>query len=904
MKLSATTAAFIKSLDQPIETNLTTSMVDVALAYAADGWNVFPLGHRSKFPLIKRAHPDGDPLKGKCKGECGRDGHGAHDGTRDPDKIKRWWTKSPQAGIGANLGETRLAFDIDFNKGGHRLDAFPDTRTHLSGRGNGNCHLVYAIEPGTAASTIRPGVGKQSFTTGIDIRVGRGSYIVLPPSLHEETGNPYTADKIPEHTLTDDEVEAIYLEAGVDRSASVRAATKGISLVGGGSGNRGGRSLLNDLLADPPGEGERNDWLARVAGHYAKQYRTQQDLFETHMAAANAMLTPPLEEDEYRKTVDSIWSTEASGHPEREASIDNGWLVGNRRILFCQIQTMVGDTRVMDLAPWGDFDIEALGVAVDEVDNRMYWVRLYWRDRVMDATLDAATLGDDRAIRKWLATRGPSFDPPYQAVPKTNPGVRLSRYLESQSPPQVKIVETLGWHQEIKKFVTHDGAITRKGRIDKESAGVVADPRLIERDVAPYSYGFSGDWAEAQRVLREVLTFQDSTVTSVFGAWWAACLLRPQIQERTSLFPFFGVEATSESGKTNGFFDMMVALNGNTRGQIAPTRPVLRDYASANKNGIVWADDLDSLEVYGELLRASTSNGTASKMDIDRSGIKNTEIVSPILVTGEALGMNSQKALIDRSVVLNVPSPKGRMSTRGDYYQWDDILDLQGEYPKHDGGLSALAGWFVEAALGVVPETMQALKRAKRLGSGRHGDKLAVLRAGAALLDYLVGHDGAWDGEGEHSRRIEEWATKGEGSTWLDKDNALTAKVLPWALATFPGSKPVENTMGRFQGIDSPVFTRANSRSANDEEGTLLGSDLPKKEIWYNPQLLFEAWRRDHAGRIDLRTETKDALQQQSNALARDRGKAVTIAGTGRRGWYRRLPDEYVDLVLRRSQGR
>lgn len=886
-------------------------MLDAALAWAADGWNVFPLNPRNKMPLIKTAHPKGDPLRGKCHGECGRDGHGAHDGTRDLAKIRRWWTANPQAGIGGNLGENRIAWDIDVQHGGKRLSSFPDTRQHLSGRGNGNCHLIYRIDPGSLAATIRPGVGDRSFTTGIDIRVGRGSYIVLPPSLHEETRKPYVADKVPEHTLTDDEVRAIYEEAGVEFSATTRAAARGISLVGGG-GSKAGRTQLADLLADPPvrGGGQTNDWLTRVAGHYAKMYRDKQDLYEVHVRQAAALVDQNYEDLD--KVMTSVWDKETASHPEREARLENGWLVGNKRILFCQIQTSVGDTKVMDLAPWGDFDIEALGVAVDEVDNRMYWVRLYWRDRVMETTLDAAILGDDRAIRKWLAARGPSFDPPFQAIPKTNPGVRLSRYLESQNPPQVQIVDTLGWHPELKKFVTHDGAITAKGRVPKEKAGVVADPRLVERDVAPYSYGFAQDWDEAQRVLREVLTFQDATVTSVFGAWWAACLLRPQIQERTSLFPFFGVEATSESGKTNGFFDMMVALNGNIRGQIAPTRPVLRDYASANRNGIVWADDLDSLESYGELLRASTSNGTASKMDVDRSGIKNTEIVAPILITGEALGMNSQKALIDRSIVLNVPSPKGRMSTKGNYYQWDDILDLQGEYPKHEGGLTQLAGWFVEAALKVVPEVMAALRRAKRQGSGRHGDKLAVLRAGAALLDYLCGHDGAWEGQGEHARRVEQWATEGEGSSWLDKDNALTAKILPWAIRTFPVSAPVENTIGRYQGIDSPVFIVSNSRRAPSKEGSLSDDSLPKREIWYSVPLLSDAWHRDRAGRIDFRTETKDALQQQSNALGTEArsgsgpvpGKAVMVKGTGRRNWYKRLPDEYAAMVFKRAQGK
>ena len=656
--------------------------------------------------------------------------------------------------------------------------------------------------------------------------------------------------------------------------------------------------MLSALLANPPAEGGRNEWLSRVAGHYAKQYRDKRDLYDFHMAEANIKLTPPLDDDEYSKTIESIWDTETAQHPEREASMDNGYLVGNKRILFCQaVQQDMDGSKLMILEPWADFDIEALGVAVSDIDERMYWVRIYWRSRTMDATLDAAILGDDNKLRRWLASRGPTFDQPYNAIPKTPPGVRLSRYLESQNPPQVNIVDTLGYHQDLDMFITHEGAITKDGPISKEDAGVVAAHQLVERGIAPYVYGFHGNWEEAQTVLREVLSFQDETAASVFGAWWAATLLRPQIKERTSLFPIFGVEATSESGKTNGFFDMMVALNGNTRGQLIPTRPVLRDYSSSNRNGIVWADDLDDLSNFEELLRASTSNGTASKMGVDNAGVNNTRIVSSILITGEALGMDSQKALMDRALILNVESPKGRRSTKGDYQQWDDVLALQADYPKSQGGLTILAGWYVQAALSMQEDTITAFKRAKRAGgTGRSAEKFAVLRAGAMLLDALCGHDGAWDGRGEHYMRVQEWLAGGQGATVGDKDNAFTMKVLPWAIRTFRDKNPEHYKMGRYQGVTTPIIVKENSFLDDDE---LEAPDALKWEVWFNIPNLAEAWRISHGGRIDKRTETEQALQQQSNALPGEKKRWVKKID-GRATAYRRLPDEYARLVLSR----
>ena len=865
-----------------------------ALELADQGWNVFPLRPGSKAPLIAKA----------------QGGNGAHDGTTDPDQIIEWWTRVPNAGIGANLGDDRIAFDIDLQHGGQRLKAFPVTRTHLSGRGNGNSHLIYRYTPGSLASQIQPktaGLGR-----GLDIKVGRGAYIVVPPTRHESTGLPYQVSDENggvEHLLTDDEVLAIWAEAGVSFG---KKSPKVGPLPAGSGGTVGqirsgevklvasprGGNPLTDLLKNPPTEGGRNDWLTRVAGYYAREHRQDRETYDVALRLANSLLDDPLESWEVEKTGDSIWETEQLNHQERMAHDGNGYLVGDGQRLMCQVMIKEGDKAIPALAQFADFDIEALGVAVDDLDRLMFWVRLTWNGKQVDTTLSAEILGDDRATRKWLAARGMTADQPMNAIPRTPLGVRIMRYLNSQNPTKVKIVETLGWHDELRGFVTHEGLIGPQGFQKKELAGVVSDPRLMERDVAPFSYGFEESWPKAQAVLREVLTFQDQEVASVFGAWWAACLLKPQIQTRTSLFPFFGVEAVSESGKTNGFFDLMVQLNGNTRGQIAPTRPVLRDYSSANRNGIVWADDLDSLEPYGELLRASTSNGTAAKMDMDRNGIRNTQVVAPILISGESLGMNQQKALMDRSVVLNVPSPKGRLSARGDWPQWEDVLDLMAEFPKEQGGLSVLAGWFVQEAIKVSDKTMEALKVAKREGSGRQNDKLAVIRAGSRLLDWFCGHEDAFEGRGDHSRAVEGWIEKQSKAGWLDRDNTLTTQILPWALRTwgsptFPQAGP---DSGRFAGIDTPVFIRNAGSEENWES---------EPEVWVSVSLLAASWARDRNHRVESRTETEQALKQQADALGSGAGKAFHLSGSApkRKGWYRQIPAEYAKVVVARSNG-
>lgn len=857
----------------------TQSLLDSALALARDGWHVFPLAPGKKIPLI-----------GKKAG-----GNGCLDGTIDQNQIRSWWRKHPNAGIGANLGDNRLAIDLDFNHGASRLASLPDTRTHHSGRGNGNVHLIYRYESGSLASTLQ--LGANVLGPGIDLRIGRGGYIVMPPTPHEDTGKPYTLDQIytREHTLTDEEVVAIWAEAGVELPSRSKAlATQGKGKKSHKRPMESSNTTLLGLKADPPTEGGRNDWLAKVCGHLAKAHHGKEDLYRSWVSDYAALLVPPLSPEEIEKTADSIWQKEHADHPERKLMAENGYLSGNRSKLFCQIARKEGDIVVYDTEPYADFDIEAKGVAVDDTSRRVYWVRLYWKGKVIETTIPGEVMGSDQIFRAWLASRGLSVDPPFLAFPKTAPATRVLRYLNSQEPPEVSIVTTLGWDEKSGSFVTHEGVITGYGPQAKEVAGVVANPGLVERDVAPFVYGFQRNPEEASRVLAEVLTFQEEETASVFGAWWAAALLKPQIQQRMSIFPFFGIEAASESGKTNGFFDLMVALNGNTQGQVVPTKPVLRDLASANKSGIVWADDLNDLEPYGEMLRASTSNGTASKMDADRSGIKNTQIVAPILISGEALGFESQKALVDRSVVLQIESPKGRKSRHGDYPQWDDIVKLKLEYPASGGGLSGLSGWYVQHAMANESRVLQALRGMARKATGRHGDKLAVLMAGAMLLDSLVGHPGAWEGEGEHYRRVAGWCSQREQV--LDQDNALTIKILPWALRMWDyPDEPTITEHGKFAGIRTPAYIVGDPESNETLDG---GGGVT---VFFHPKLLAEAWAREVGSRVDARTETSVALTQQANAL----GKATARANRKTAGIqiaYRGLPTEYVRVVLDRAR--
>lgn len=885
----------------------TPTLLEVALEHALHGWPVFPLTPGGKLPLFPSAHPkgakgaDGKPLK--CRGECGKLGHGVHDATVDPDVIRQWWTEHPDANIGGST-DGRVVLDLDYQHGAQKLDLLPATRQHLSGRQNGNEHLVYRAggEQGLALTQ-----GK--LAQGVDLKAGPAAYVVLPPSTHPDTGRPYTVgDDTAEHYLTDEEIDTIWEAYGARTPATARGAARGLSVVPGGLSPRpagSGPTRLSELLQNPPkrGEGRTNDWLTAVAGHYAKQYRHAEDLYREHMRQACALVDEDYEE--FEKVVESIWGTESASHFERDASADNGWLVGIGRTLFCSAKIPAREPGKTErgLMPYANFDILAGGVMVDEDGKRTYQVVLQTAYGDIDTTLHSGTIADRRKLTAWLMQYGATIAPhePLMVHPVMDHGVRLQRYLESQGAPAVRVVDRLGWDEVSQQFVTFDGAIRDTGPVDIAEAGVIADRSKVTRKTAQYYYGFEHDLQRAKEVLREVLTFHYPEVVHINGAWWAATFLRTQAMRHTSLFPFMGVEAPSGSAKTNGHFDQMVQLSGNYQGHVVATKAAFRDSAATSNNGILWADDMDNPDTLHEALRASTSNGTVRKMSEERQAVDFT-LSNPLLITGEDIQISDQKATLDRAVLLRPPSPTDRMSLkegREKVPQWADIVELQRCFPG-ERRMTVLAGWYVVMALQVRTQFEDLVGRLVMEHRGRNADKYAILRAGARMLDYMVDPEGDWDaaesGEGEHAQYVDAWVrldiAKNDG---LEHDNRITQRVLPWAL----------NTLGPVP-VDSPHLVKY-ARSWEQLPPVLVGAssedDLLPAEVWVNTRLLAQAWSEQRAGRIDTRLETEESLALQFSQIAYSAKTRRSVRVGGRVVQYRRLLDQYAELVLARARG-
>ncbi len=670
-----------------------------------------------------------------------------------------------------------------------------------------------------------------------DIRAN-GSGVILPPSIHQ-SGHQYRW--IRDLSFLQDIPEELRPPAA-EREQEETA----------------GRSQLSELLTNLPETGGRNEWLSKVCGHYAKQCQFR-DAFDAQVALANNAMAEPLDPEEVKKTADSIWETEHRKTPSASYCEENGYLRGTGTRLMTEALIKQGRRTEYIECQWADFDVRCSGVVMDEAGTKSYdlWIHREGQAPVR-GLLKASTFGNYGALMTWLAARGAIILPPRTDAYSGASHSRLHRYIDSQNPPQHKAAEYLGWHDGI-GFVTHEGVITESGLRAHEE--IVPHPKL--RNWAPYKYGFS-DPKSAREVLREVLTFHHEEPVAVFASWWAACFIKPQIEHQTALFPFMVLEAPSETGKTNGFFALLMQLSGYAGGQGEYTAAALRDMASAHINGLLWVDDVASASNIWDIMRQATGGGSRTKKGQDNTEQETVKMVAPIALSGEGFKeLRREKALWDRAVVISVQSPTGRKSLKDPSRpQWDDIVDLVNangrDLTQHAGTITQIALQHSSLAQDV---------RKYRAGSGRFADKNAILRVGARMLAELSEQE-EWIG------RVDEWVERQEDT---EQDNMLTRQLLPSALIYY--SYPMRPMP------DCPVFI---------EDGI----------VYFNEPMLAEWWSQGRRSERELQLGSRESIKQQRRALgAEGKGKVVGLYIDDKRRQFRfqNLSAEHSAEVLDRA---
>ena len=151
------------------------SLGEIALSYTEKlKFQIFPLQERSKIPATKRGHLDA---------------------VSDPAIIKEWWEQNPNYNIGLKTGEASgvWVLDVDGPQGESDLaeleakyGKLPKTPTQATGKGR---HIIFKNPPGLVIGN-RAKLIRHDIPEGLDVR-GAGGYIVLAPSIHPDTWQPY-----------------------------------------------------------------------------------------------------------------------------------------------------------------------------------------------------------------------------------------------------------------------------------------------------------------------------------------------------------------------------------------------------------------------------------------------------------------------------------------------------------------------------------------------------------------------------------------------------------------------------------------------------------------------------------------------------------------------------------------
>jgi len=255
---------------------------DAALAYAGMGWAVLPLRPHGKTPMTR---------------------HGRNDCSTDPEVIRAWWERWPDANVGIATGAESgglvvIDLDVDEDRGEDGCETLrewevehgelPETATALTG--GGGVHILY-IGAGDLANSANAGMG-------VDVR-GRGGYIVAPPSIHP-SGARYEWEYDPAET------PAAAMSAPVEEFIEhVRPSAQ----------------PAPERAADGPtvAEGGRNDAVYRFACSMRSRNLGGQALLEAARAFNDANCAPPLPDREVVKICESAMGRPAGLSEEARA---------------------------------------------------------------------------------------------------------------------------------------------------------------------------------------------------------------------------------------------------------------------------------------------------------------------------------------------------------------------------------------------------------------------------------------------------------------------------------------------------------------------------------------------------------------------------------------------------------
>ncbi len=873
---------YIKTGGTPVPEPGTDALLQAALALADEGVRVFPC-HR----VVDDACTCNN-LECKSPGKHPRIENGSKDASSDPKQIKLWWSKWGQHGR-LNFGQTltgRAVVDIDVveDKPGEATwaalaaDHAPvDTLTYLTGRGG--TQYVFRLPEGEQGGKA-DGYGN-TLGEAVDFKTGPNSYVMVPGS---KTIGVYTVTSAAEVATLPDWIGDL-----------ARAKAKKTATIDGKTVTIHGGSLLSELITMPADDPRRgNNWLAQLAGHYAKTYRDKKDLYLAHCHVMNAMSVDPIGAADFKKTTESIWASEQA--KKVGASEHSGWLISGGDHLLVEMRPKDGEAEPPE--SFADFDIRAIGLVAEPGKRGRSYDVIITRQRdgeQFSEVVDADVLVDFRKLSTWLAeVAGVSVAMPSRAIGDMSASTRVLRYLEQQKPPVSILVGQIGWQPLQRQFLTPSGIIKPGAAGLVPFEGARPRPKLpgFDRYVAPFEYGFAeGGVNELRDVIKEVLSFHDRTALTALMSWSLMTLVKAEIRAKgkIAVFPFFAIEAVSGSGKTTGAIKMIGELIGYAQGDIKPTVADLRDKLAAFRSGFLHMDDPDDLKKYGELLRVAATEGTMTKRQ-DAEHSMSAHMTGGMLITGEGLGISNQKALLDRTLTVDLPSTKGQR----------DYADVKALWEAYGGSLTAVAGTLVATVLERV-EDIPGLVASLRQGGGRRADGYGVVRAGARVLDWLLDPAMDWKkataGKGESAALIDAWTSSELADAPDEAEDFLTLTVLPWAVRQFGEEADVSELI--FKGYRPKVWP---AKVRNEHQDDTKGKDPypPGPAIYFNASELCEVWALKEGKQDETRLINGNSVSRQASAVGLMK-RSIKLGGAGQaRYWV--VTGELAQAILDRAQ--
>jgi hypothetical protein len=157
---------------------MTGAIVDQALAYADAGWPVFPT----------RPNREDCPEPGKCPCKAPVTRNGFKDATTDPDRIRAWWSATPDLNVAIATGTPGPdVLDVDVKATGSGFAAL--NRLNRAGLLTGAAALVRTRSGGMHVYYAGTGQGCHALPRHqLDFK-SAGGYVLAPPShVH---GKPY-----------------------------------------------------------------------------------------------------------------------------------------------------------------------------------------------------------------------------------------------------------------------------------------------------------------------------------------------------------------------------------------------------------------------------------------------------------------------------------------------------------------------------------------------------------------------------------------------------------------------------------------------------------------------------------------------------------------------------------------